>query len=166
MDAKPLLLQLIAFKTWANRDLFPLAIGLSAETQSQDRHNATRLLNHIYVVDKIFQGNLQGLAHGYTGLNTPETPDLADLFAAQQAADQWLSHYVEALSDSALAEALDFTFVDGKPGRMSRAEMLLHLLTHGSYHRGAVGRILFQAGVQPPPDALTVFTHAKPSLSN
>lgn len=161
MDAKPLLLQLIAFKAWANRDLFPLVMTLSAETQSQERHNATRVLNHIYVVDKIFHGNLQGLAHGYTGLNTPETPALDELFAAQQAADLWLAGYVEGLSGKELSEALDFSFVDGKPGRMTRAEMLLHLLTHGSYHRGAVGRILFQAGVQPPPDALTVFTQTQ-----
>ncbi len=159
MDAKPLLLQLIDFKAWANRDLFPLAMTLSAETQSQERHNATRLLNHIYVVDRIFQGNLQGQPHGYTGLNTPETPALDALFAEQQALDQWLATYVQGLSSAELGEAVDFRFVDGKPGRMTRAEMLLHVLTHGSYHRGAVGRILFQAGVQPPPDALTVFIH-------
>ncbi|MCV2360078.1 DinB family protein [Paucibacter sp. TC2R-5] len=159
MSIKPLLLKLIAFKTWANQDLFPLVISLHETSQAQERHNATRVLNHIYVVDKIFHGNLQGLAHGYTGLNTAETPALVDLFEAQQTADQWLETYVRGLGDAELAEEVAFTFVDGKAGRMTRAEMLMHLITHGGYHRGAVGRILFQAGVQPPPETLTTFMH-------
>ncbi|MCV2368636.1 DinB family protein [Roseateles oligotrophus] len=162
MSIKPLLLKLIAFKTWANDDLFPLVLGLNKDSQAQERHNATRVLNHIYVVDKIFHGNLQRQAHGYSGLNTPETPALDDLFRAQQAADQWLDRYVDGLSDAELAEAVDFTFVDSKSGRMTRAEMLMHLITHGGYHRGAVGRILFQAGVQPPPETLTTFMHRAP----
>ncbi len=159
MSIQTLLLKLIAFKTWANNDLFPLVLSLDPDRQAQERHNATRVLNHIYVVDKIFHGNLQGLAHGYTGLNTPETPALADLFEAQQTADLWLSAYVEGLSDEELTEQVDFSFVDGKAGRMTRAEMLMHLITHGGYHRGAVGRILFQAGIQPPPETLTTYMH-------
>lgn len=162
MAIKPLLLKLIAFKAWANTDLFPLVLSLDHASQAQERHNATRVLNHIYVVDKIFHANLQRQAHGYTGLNTSETPALADLFKAQQAADRWLGSYVDGLSEVDSAEEVDFTFVDGKAGRMSRAEMLMHLVTHGGYHRGAVGRILFQAGVQPPPETLTTFMHRAP----
>ena len=159
MSIKPLLLKLIAFKTWANNDLFPLVLSLDEASQAQERHNATRVLNHIYVVDKIFHGNLQQQPHGYSGLNTPETPAVADLFNAQQAADLWLETYVAGLGEAELAEEVSFTFVDGKAGRMTRAEMLMHLITHGGYHRGAVGRILFQAGVQPPPETLTTFMH-------
>ena len=44
-------------------------------------------------------------------------------------------------------------------GQMSRAEMLLHLVTHGGYHRGAIGRILVQCGITPPRDTLTTFLH-------
>ncbi|MBT9491005.1 MAG: DinB family protein [Paucibacter sp.] len=159
MTTQSLLLKLIAFKAWANGDLFPLVMSLGAQTQAQERHNATRVLNHVYVVDQIFQANLQGQPHGFSSLNTPETPQLQQLFAAQIAADEWLAHYVDGLDDKALSEALAFSFVDGKAGCMTRAEMLMHLVTHGSYHRGAVGRILFQAGVQPPPETLTTFLH-------
>ena len=50
-------------------------------------------------------------------------------------------------------------FTDGQPGRMSREEMLAHVATHGSYHRGAVGRIMAQVAVPPPRDIFTVFLH-------
>ena len=49
--------------------------------------------------------------------------------------------------------------VDGDKGQMSRDEMLLHLVTHGGYHRGAIGRILVQCGITPPRDTLTTFLH-------
>jgi uncharacterized damage-inducible protein DinB len=37
--------------------------------------------------------------------------------------------------------------------------MLGHVITHGSYHRGAVGRIMSQVSVPPPRDTLTVYLH-------
>ncbi|WP_348524358.1 DinB family protein [Mesorhizobium sp. L2C089B000] len=33
---------------------------------------------------------------------------------------------------------------------MSRQEMLTHVVTHGGYHRGEIGRILMQIGIAPP----------------
>jgi uncharacterized damage-inducible protein DinB len=41
-----------------------------------------------------------------------------------------------------LEETIDFTFTDGGQGRMSREEMLAHVITHSGYHRGEVGRLL------------------------
>ena len=58
-----------------------------------------------------------------------------------------------------LAEQLHFDFVDGDHGCMSRAEMLAHIVTHGGYHRGAVGRILAQLQLAPPRDIYTRFLH-------
>jgi uncharacterized damage-inducible protein DinB len=47
---------------------------------------------------------------------------------------------------------------------MSRQEMLTHVVTHGSYHRGEIGRILAQIGVTPPWDTFAVHLHqAEPS---
>lgn len=43
----------------------------------------------------------------------------------------------------------------------------MHLITHGGYHRGAVGRIQAQLGVAPPRDLLTKFLHeAEPARRN
>lgn len=159
MHARKLLTTLFEYKAWANRDLFRLLQAQPTDQHPDEMRLATRLMNHIYVVDRIFEANLQGLQHGYTGLNTPETPLLADLHAAVQQLDQWFLDYVATLSEEAISEVVEFIFVDGKPGHMSRGEMLMHLVTHGNYHRGAVGRILAQLDVAPPRDTLTVFLH-------
>lgn len=159
MHTNPLLQTLFNYKSWANNELFALVASVPVEQAAEQKKLATRLLNHVYVVDRIFVANLQGLAHGYTALNTPETPVLAELHSAVQATDAWFLQYASGLSDAASNENVEFAFADGKPGRMTRGEMLLHVVTHGNYHRGAVGRILAQLDITPPRDTLTVFLH-------
>ena len=42
---------------------------------------------------------------------------------------------------------------------MTRAEMLMHVITHGSNHRGNVGQIFKSLSVNPPRDLYTKFLH-------
>ncbi|UTH75366.1 DinB family protein [Chromobacterium sp. IIBBL 290-4] len=150
---------LFRYKSWADEELYALTARLDGEAHPERRHLAIRILNHIHVVDRIFRGNLSGQAHGYAATNTPETPALADLLAAARETDAWYIAYASGLSEAELSESIDFTFTDGGHGRMSRAEMLLQIITHGGYHRGAVGRILADCGLQPPRDIYTRYLH-------
>ncbi|MFZ6874332.1 DinB family protein [Undibacterium sp. Di27W] len=157
MHTKKLLLSLFEYKAWANTELYQLMASVPADTYARELHDAIRILNHIHVVDQIFMANLQGQRHAFTSLNTRETPALPDLQQSVQELDLWYQTYITAQTEDSFAEDIHFSFVDGKPGCMSRGEILLHVATHGNYHRGAVGRILFQTGTQPPRDTLTVF---------
>lgn len=159
MQANTLLRTLFDYKAWANDALFTQLRALPDAAHAATRHSATRVLNHVYVVDRIFEANVQGRPHAYTGLNTPETPALDALHDAVRGLDAWYLAYVATLDEASLGESIAFTFVDGKPGRMTRGEMLAHVITHGNYHRGAAGRILVLADQSPPPDTLTVFLH-------
>ncbi len=159
MSAKTLLHSLFKYKAWANEELFAELEKLDPSTQQAERHAALRLLNHIYVVDRIFAAHLTGAAHGYTATNTPETPTFADLRGAVTESDRWFIDYIETLAPDLLDESITFIFTDGGNGRMSREEMLAHVITHGGYHRGAVGRILAQVSIAPPRDIFTGFLH-------
>ena len=159
MSASTLLNSLFRHKAWANEELYAEVAKLDPATHQAERHSAIRLLNHIFVVDRIFRAHLAGEAHGYAGTNTPETPTLDELREAAAATDRWYVEYTAGVPAERLGEAIGFTFTDGLRGRMTREEMLAHVVTHGSYHRGGVGRILAQAGVQPPRDIYTVFLH-------
>lgn len=156
-----LLCTMFEYKAWANHELLMALEALTQEKHPRQLHEAKRILNHVYVVDKIFEANLQRKLHPYNALNTSDTPLLAALRAQVAQLDAWFIQYVSTLSDSDLAEEINFLFVDGTPGCMKRGEMLLHLLTHGNYHRGAVGRILTEIQITPPKDSLTVFLHSK-----
>lgn len=153
------LLSLFRYKAWADGELLDALATLDAAQDGEAHHTALRIFNHIHVVDAIFKANLLGEHHGFTATNTPETPTLAMLRSAIGQLDAWYLDYVADLSQVDGAAVLSFSFVDGDRGQMSRAEMLLHLVTHGGYHRGAIGRILMQCGITPPRDTLTTFLH-------
>lgn len=150
---------LFKYKAWINEQLYATMAKLDPEGQKEARHAAMRVLNHIYVVDRIFAAHLAGTPHAYTAANTPETPMLDELRAAVAKSDQWYVDYTRSATPKQLAEEVAFAFTDGDRGRMTREEMLLHVSTHGAYHRGGVGRILSQAGVQLPRDLFTTYLH-------
>ncbi|MDP2747506.1 DinB family protein [Pseudomonas sp.] len=159
MSTASLLTSLLQYKAWANQELFAELQRLDPITQQSELHAALRILNHIYVVERVFVANLQSINHSYSATNTPETPTLEALHQAVQDTDRWYLDYVAGLSAEQLAERLSFNFVDGDAGGMSREEMLAHIVTHGGYHRGAVGRIMAQLQLAPPRDIYTRFLH-------
>ncbi|WP_027469117.1 DinB family protein [Deefgea rivuli] len=154
-----LLLSLFEYKAWANHELFQALQALDPDSQHEQLHATLRILNHIYVVDRIFAAQLQGIPHDYSNTNTKATPTLAALYHDVQACDNWYLEYIAALNTEQLSEMLKFTFVDGDLGRMSREEILAHIITHGGYHRGAVGRIMAQISIAPPRDIYSRFLH-------
>ncbi|MFC7409808.1 hypothetical protein [Hydrogenophaga atypica] len=51
---------LFAQKSWANNELFNVVATVHKEEHAAVLHAAIRMLNHIYVADKIFQAHLIG----------------------------------------------------------------------------------------------------------
>ena len=150
---------LFAQKSWANNELFNALAAVTDAQHAAAVHTATRTLNHIYVVDRIFRGHLLGEQHGYTATNTDSTPELEELQFVVAETDAWYESYVSMCSDEILSESVTFQFTDGDAGMMTREEMLLHVITHGSYHRGNVGQVLKSISVAPPRDLYTKFLH-------
>ena len=159
MSTSTLLQSLFRHKAWANEELYAELAKVDATAHAAERHAAIRVLNHVYVVDRIFAAHLTDAAHGYTATNTTETPTLDVLRDAVASSDRWFVDHVGTLTTHALTEEIAFTFTDGTAARMSREEMLMHVATHGSYHRGAVGRILSQAGGPLLADLYTAYLH-------
>jgi uncharacterized damage-inducible protein DinB len=152
------LITLFGHKAWANAELFALLKTLPGEHADQ-LQICIRTLNHIYVVDRLFRARLAGEPAPFEATNTKETPALGQLHEDVAATDAWYQAYVSSLAAEKASEVLDFTFADGDAGRMSREEMLLHVITHGAYHRGNVGQVLKSISIAPPRDLYTKFLH-------
>jgi len=149
---------LFGHKAWTNRELFAVLAMVPAE-QGDALHTSIRTLNHIYVVDRLFRARLAGEAEPFEATNTKATPTLEELRANVAESDAWFERYVAELDEKTAGEILGFTFADGDAGRMSREEMLLHVITHGAYHRGNVGQVLKSISMVPPRDLYTKFLH-------
>ena len=150
---------LFAHKAWANNELFSLLATVSVQQHASAVQTAIRTLNHIFVVDRIFQAHLQGAQHGYTATNTEATPALGELEFSVAETDAWFVNYAGTATATQLGEKIAFRFTDGDHGTMTREEILLHVITHGAYHRGNVGQILKSISVAPPRDLYTKFLH-------
>lgn len=119
--------------------------------------NMIHTLNHVYVIDTVFQAHLQGRKHGYTARNTPSHPPLDELRGAVRKLDAWYVEFADALTPGALERTINFEFIGGGRGAMTCQEIVLHVVNHGTYHRGFVGDMMYQAGVTPDATDLPVF---------
>lgn len=146
-----------SYKAKANSEI--LAAMRQFDDSSPAKEIAIRVLNHTYAVDRIFAANLRRAEHGYTSPNPGQAPSLEELSEAIKTSDQWYIDYVSHLDEAQLAERIDFAFTDGLPGRMSREEMLMHVMIHGEGHRGQIGLIMMQNSIMPPGDGFTSFLH-------
>jgi uncharacterized damage-inducible protein DinB len=150
---------LFAYKAWASTELFHALSKISADLHPNALHSAIRTMNHMYVVDRIFRAHMLGEPHGYRATQTAETPKLSTLQAAVAATDAWYAQYLAQATPQQLSETVCFTFTDGDTGCMTREEMLLHVITHGGYHRGTLARLLNAVSIAPPRDLFTRYLH-------
>ena len=110
MGEQTLMASLFRHKAWANAELLDAFAAHDDGLPAAERRTAIRILNHAYVVDRIFASHLQGGDHGYAGTNTAETPTLDQLSSAVRETDRWYLDYVAQASPDALAETIGFTF--------------------------------------------------------
>ncbi len=147
------------YKAWANAEILDSIARVDPTQHPEQWKLAIRLMNHTYVVDRIFAAHLSGTTHGFKDTNTPDTPSFDQLRDSIASSDQWYQQYVSQLSSNDLYEPISFTFTDGDRGSMTREEILFHVLAHGAYHRGNVGMILASCGIDRPKDTFTRFLH-------
>ena len=124
---------LTRYNAWSNKLMYDAVAALPEGEATKERKslfkNIVHTLNHIYVIDLIWQAHLEGREHGYTARNTPGHPPLAELWRSQQEIDNWYIAWSDKLSDAALDEKLSFELIGGNKGVMTRGEMLLHVVT-------------------------------------
>lgn len=149
--------QLVGYKRWADRGLYDVAARNLHQLNTEDTAILIRILDHIHVVDIMFQHHLQGLRHGFHAARSVEMPDFQALARGTREVDYWYASYVEGLAENDFDQHVDFVFTSGTPARMRRSEIILHVCLHGTYHRGNAGILLQKNGIVPNDDRLTDF---------
>jgi uncharacterized damage-inducible protein DinB len=152
--------QLIDIKRWADRGLYDVIGQNFGQLTSEEASIMLRILDHIHAVDRIFQHHLQGLPHSFQAARSSEMPVFDVLAAGALEVDDWYASYVGGLTEDDFEQPVDFVFTSGKPARMRRGEIILHVCLHGTYHRGNAGAVLQLKGLTPSRDAITDFLEA------
>src|SRR5690242_14614682 len=119
--------QLVAEKHWADRGLYEVLTHKRDRLSEADAAMMLRILDHMHVVDRIFQHHLLGLPHAYQAARSETLPRLPMLAKSVREVDDWYVSYVEGLAASDLEQPVDFLFTSGKRARMTRGEIILHV---------------------------------------
>ncbi|MFC6635469.1 DinB family protein [Microbulbifer taiwanensis] len=147
------------YKKWANSELLSFGERQIHLLSKSDASYFIRILNHTAVVDSLFISRISGTQELFTADNTIETPTIPELRERMDQNDSWLVSFSESATSSDLDRKVSFQFKDGDSGQLSIDEILLHLLTHGSNHRGMASRTLASNGLERPKDTFTRFLH-------
>ena len=155
-----ILVSLFEYKAWANAELHATLAKFDAQQHPSAFSAMLHTLDHANVVDRIFQSHLIGASGPlFKATHSQPTPSLSELREIVSATDAWYLKFASSVSAARLKQRVHFTFTDGDRGTMSCEEMLLHVITHGGYHRGGVGQMLEALSTDSPPDSLTKFLH-------
>jgi len=153
--------KLLAYKSWANELTFRAVEALPAGEDQAPRvtrwDSIAYTLSHVLVVDDIFRCHLMERPHRYTFRNVDVRLETAAIRERQREMDCWYRAFASSLDEPALAEIVTFEFVGGGRGAMTRADILLHVVNHASYHRGLVSDMMCQVPADMPPNDLPVF---------
>ena len=156
---------LTRYKAWAD-SLFLAKVGQLPESELTAPcpivfGNIIRTLHHSYAMDRVWQAHLLGKSHGYTTRNPLDHPSFSELRNRQLEIDAWYVSYADSLHTDALAQVVNFTFIGGGSGSMTRSNILLHVVNHTTYHRGHVADMLYHRSILPPTTDLPVFLREK-----
>lgn len=153
--------RLMAYKAWANELTYSTVLGLPPREAGLARttrwESIAYTLSHVLVVDDIFKHHLEGERHNYSYRNMDERLNVAELWRRQRAMDRWFASFAARLDAEALDEVIAFEFVGGGSGEMTRAEILFHIVNHGTYHRGLISDMLCQVPAGMPANDFPVF---------
>ena len=149
--------RLVCYKQWADRGLYDVVGQNLDRLGAQDAAILLRILDHIHVVDKIFQHHLEGVSHAFHAPRSDEMPDFRSLMESARKVDDWYASYVASLRVEDFQQPIDLVFTSGRAARMRRGEIILHVCLHGTYHRGNAGIVLQKNGIAPNDDRMTDF---------
>ncbi|WP_108883239.1 DinB family protein [Anderseniella sp. Alg231-50] len=142
------------YKAWANAKTFTALASLDQDEIYKPRQSCfasiLSTLAHNYVIDDIFRAHLDGKQHQYRAKNTEQSTTLAELRSRVEDMDTWWIDYADQLDNDSADKVVNFTFVDGSKGAMTRQEMVLHTVNHSTYHRGYIDEMLYSISVVPP----------------
>jgi uncharacterized damage-inducible protein DinB len=144
--------QLYAYNSWANQRSLSAAEKLSPEQFTRpiaSSFSSVRdTLAHIYGAECVWLERFHGRSPSKLP-NADQFPDLESLRAGWAETEQRLNAFVSGLSQADLDRQMEYQTLRFGVYSNPLWQSMLHLINHGTYHRGQVTTLLRQLGAQP-----------------
>jgi uncharacterized damage-inducible protein DinB len=141
----------IEYTAWASLRLREAAARLSPEELTRDFGTSDRsvlgTLAHVFGADRVWLLRVTGRPQQGLSCADRELPAIQRDWPAVY--DGW-REWSQTLTDESLLTVLDYTDLRGNPWRQSLWQIVLHVVNHGTHHRGQVSGFLRSMGHTPP----------------
>jgi uncharacterized damage-inducible protein DinB len=144
--------QLYDYNSWANRRSLTASEKLSVEQFTRPMGSSFSsvrdTLAHIYGAEWLWLERFQGRSP--SGLpNVNQFPDVASLRETWTELEQRLISFVDGLTQADLDRIFEYKTLRFGVYTNPFWQSMLHLINHGTYHRGQVTTLLRQLGAEP-----------------
>lgn len=153
--------QILDYHYWARDRLLLATDALSAEQYARPMGNSFSsirdTLNHIYQAESLWYSRWNGVSP--TTFPSDDLPDVASLRSRWTALELKVREHVAGAGVTGLQRILQYRLMNGTEGASPLWQMVVHVVNHGTYHRGQVTTMLRQLGVAPAQslDMITYF---------
>ena len=142
----------LEFMKWADEVMLAALLNVPADKASADTGSSFKsmldTLNHVYLAELVWFKRIQGEPKRLAELESPtDPPALAQAWAEMHR--NWMDWAATMQPQDWLGP---FTFRNnaGTESTMPYWQIAMHVINHGSYHRGQFATMLRQAGIVPP----------------
>jgi uncharacterized damage-inducible protein DinB len=150
----------LRYHAWATAQILNAVKALPPEEFKKDRGTShagiETTLHHIFKADNVWFSRIAGEPYG----NINDVPVPATLGELEK---EWLSllerlqNWYQQLEPNQFGIEIRYSNSQGIPFSTPLWQVLLHLVNHGTMHRGQVVAMLRQAGVKPPGTDLIMY---------
>ncbi|HTC36845.1 MAG TPA: DinB family protein [Bryobacteraceae bacterium] len=152
VSADTLRLQL-DYSAWASQRLLDAAAKLPPEELTRDFKTADKsvldTLVHVFAADRVWLSRV--LAEPRATFVDPEDRDLTVLQSEWPALQQRWKLWLRDFGDGDVARQIFYHDTRGNPYTTPVWQIVLHVVNHGTHHRGQVSGFLRTMGHTPPP---------------
>lgn len=150
----------LEYTTWASARLMDAASKLSGEELARDFGTAdasvTGSLAHIFAADRVWMNRIQGNSQPGAFI-TPEDRNLTLLQREWPPLLKKWQDWGAVLTDDTVTQVANYHDLKGNPHSTTLWQIVLHVVNHGTHHRGQVAGFLRTMGKVPPPLDLIAF---------
>jgi len=150
----------LAYTAWASRRLVDAVAHLSPEELNRDfqtaDHSALGTLVHVFAADRIWLARVTGAAAPRQFISEADH-SLAVLQNDWPALlDKW-QQWAQSITDESARESVTYKDTQGNAFSRPLWQLILHVVNHGTHHRGQVSGFLRAMGQTPPQLDLTAY---------
>jgi len=147
------------YTAWATRRLLDSVANLSAEDSAHDFKTSDKTvvhtLAHIFAADRVWLGRIQG--NPPANFIAPEDRQLSVLQKEWPALQERWKLWAAPMTDQDFQAQIAYRDLKGNSWKQPVWQILLHVVNHGTHHRGQVSGFLRAMGHNPPALELIAF---------